>query len=178
MKDMPVTGTSVGMPRNSSAAPSHPMAESPRRTKGFNVRDVLVALSVALVGGALILPIHNLELFASDGSIGPGWWPTVLGGTLVAGAFAVALVAFRQPEPLPEQRVNPHGLRRLGAVVTAIILYGFAWQFFHFLPVTVVFLSALMFTTGGRGVKALAVFPVLTAAVLYGLFGMLLQVPL
>jgi putative tricarboxylic transport membrane protein len=41
-----------------------------------------------------------------------------------------------------------------------------------------VFLSVLLFVTGGRGIKALVVFPALTAMVLYGLFGLLLRVPL
>ncbi|WP_461189344.1 tripartite tricarboxylate transporter TctB family protein [Arthrobacter sp. Z4-13] len=142
------------------------------------MRGLLVASAVAVVGGALVLPTHGLEFYATDGSIGPGWWPIVLGSTLVAGAVAIALVAFRKPDPLPEERVSTHGLARLGAVLLATILYGAAWHYLHFLPVTVVFLSALMFITGGRGVKALAVFPVLTAVVLYGLFKMLLQVPL
>lgn len=172
-------GAPAGVTSDSSAATTDGFEMGPaRRLARINVRGLFVALSVALLGGTMMLPIHGLELSAADGSIGPGWWPAVLGGTLVAGAVAIALVAFKQPEPMLEQRVSSHGLGRLGAVITAIILYGIGWQFFHFILVTVVFLSALMYVTGGRGVKALVVFPVLTAAVLYGLFGMLLQVPL
>ncbi len=125
-----------------------------------------------------MLPTYGLEFTAPDGSIGPGWWPTVLGGTLLAGAVAIALVSFREPDSVPDERVSRHGLGRLGAVLLATVLYGAAWYYLHFLPVTVLFLSALMFITGGRGIKALLVFPALTAVVLYGLFKMLLQVPL
>lgn len=177
MKGVPLMRSLDVLPNETSAATAdHPLEGG--RTKGINVRGLLVASAVAVIGGALMLPVHGLELSTSDGTIGPGWWPTVLGGTLLAGAVAIALVSFKQPEPMPEDRVSRHGIVRLGAVLLAIILYGIAWQYFHFLPVTAVFLSALMFTTGGRGVKALVVFPVLTAALLYGLFKMLLQVPL
>lgn len=178
MKGVPVLRTLEGLPNDTSAATAdHPM-EAAGQGKGTNVRGLLVAVAVAVAGGAVMLSAQGLELSTTNGSIGPGWWPTVLGGTLVAGAVAIALVSFRQPDPMPEERVSAHGLTRLGAVLVAIVLYGVAWQYLHFLPVTVVFLSALMFITGGRGVKALLVFPALTAVVLYGLFKMLLQVPL
>lgn len=137
-----------------------------------------MAVAVSLVGAITMWLAYTLEASAVGASIGPQWWPTVLGGMLVAGGVAIGLVALRRPDPVSEQRVSAHGLGRLVAVVAAIMLYGLGWYFFHFLPVTAVFLAALMFVTGGRGVKALIVFPVSTAAILYGLFGLLLRVPL
>lgn len=168
---------SDGVAGTGSAAASDPspMMPSPGRING---RGLLVALGVALLGAAAVWSATALELSAADGSVGPGWWPAVLGGLLVAGAVAIGVVALRRPDPVPENRVSAHGLGRMGAVVAAIVLYGIGWHFFHFLLVTIVFLSALLFVTGGRGIKALVVFPVLTAAVLYGLFGLLLRVPL
>ncbi len=155
-----------------------PAARPAGALRKTNIRGLLVAAAVAVVGSTLVLPTYGLEFTAPDGSIGPGWWPTVLGGTLLAGAVAIALVSFREPDSVPDERVSRHGLGRLGAVLLATVLYGAAWYYLHFLPVTVLFLSALMFITGGRGIKALLVFPALTAVVLYGLFKMLLQVPL
>lgn len=153
-------------------------AQSSPKVGGTNLRGLLVALAVAVLGGTTMWSAHTLETSSVGASISPQWWPTVLGGVLVAGAVAIGLVALRRPDPVSEQPVSAHGLGRLGAVVAAIVVYGFGWHFFHFLPVTAVFLAALMFVTGGRGVKALIVFPVLTAAILYGLFGLLLRVPL
>lgn len=155
-----------------------PLAGPAGALRTVNIRGLLVAAAVAAVGTTLILPTHSLEFTTADGSIGPGWWPTVLGGALLVGAFAIALVSFRTPDEVPDERVSAHGLGRLGAVLLATVLYGAAWYYLHFLPVTALFLSALMFITGGRGIKALLVFPALTAVVLYGLFKMLLQVPL
>ncbi len=137
-----------------------------------------MAVAVSVAGGITIWLAAALETSAVGASSGPRWWPTVLGGMLVAGGVAIGLVALRRPDPVSEQRVSAHGLGRLGAVVAAIVLYGLGWHFFHFLPVTAVFLAALMFVTGGRGAKALIVFPASTAAILYGLFGLLLRVPL
>ncbi|MFI7580968.1 tripartite tricarboxylate transporter TctB family protein [Kocuria kalidii] len=153
-------------------------AESSPGPGGTNVRGLLVASAVAVVGGTTMWSARTLETSAVGASIGPQWWPTVLGGVLVAGAVAIGVVALRRPDPVPEQRVSAHGLGRLGAVVAAVVLYGLGWYYFHFLPVTAVFLAALMFVTGGRGTKALIVFPISTAAILYGLFGLLLRVPL
>lgn len=179
MKAVPVASVPHGVTDDgSTAATDRPAVESAPGARKINVRGLFVALGVTLIGGAAMWSANALDLSAADGSIGPGWWPTVLGGLLVAGAVAIGVVALRRPDPVPEDRVNAHGLGRLGAVVAAIVLYGIGWYYFHFLLVTVVFLSALLFVTGGRGLKALVVFPVLTAAVLYGLFGLLLRVPL
>jgi putative tricarboxylic transport membrane protein len=145
---------------------------------GLNVRGLLVAGVVAAVGGATIWASSGLNTDASGESIGPSWWPSVLGGLLVLGAVAVAITALRHHDPLEEQRVSAHGLVRLAAVIALIVVYGIGWHYFHFVLVTSLFLSTLILITGGRGVKALLVFPLLTTAVLYGLFAMLLRVPL
>jgi hypothetical protein len=63
-------------------------------------------------------------------------------------------------------------------VIALIVGYGAAWYQLHFLVVTVPLIAGLVFITGGRGVRALLVFPVLTTALLYGIFGLLLRVPL
>lgn len=179
MKDVPVLSAPDGVADAGSTAVTDRSAAEPAPGPGkINGRGLLVALAVALLGGTAVWSATALELSAVDGSVGPGWWPTVLGGLLVAGAVAIAAVALRRPDPVPEERVSAHGLGRLGAVIAAIVVYGIGWQFFHFLPVTVVFLSVLLFVTGGRGIKALVLFPALTAMVLYGLFGLLLRVPL
>lgn len=145
---------------------------------GLNVRGLLVAGVVAAVGGATLWASSGLDTDASGESIGPSWWPSVLGGSLILGAVAVAIVALRHHDPREEQRVSRHGLARLAAVIALIVVYGIAWHSFHFVLVTTLFLSALILITGGRGVKALVVFPLLTTAVLYGLFALLLRVPL
>lgn len=179
MKGVPVLSAPDGVADTGSTVITDRSAAEPALGPGeINGRGLLVALAVALLGGTAVWSATALELAAVDGSVGPGWWPTVLGGMLVAGAVAIAVVALRRPDPAPEDRVSAHGLGRLGAVVAAIVVYGIGWQFFHFLPVTVVFLSVLLSVTGGRGIKALLVFPALTATVLYGLFGLLLRVPL
>ena len=179
MKDVPVLSAPDGVADAGSTAVTDRSAAEPAPGPGkINGRGLLVALAVSLLGGTAVWSATALELSAVDGAVGPGWWPTVLGGLLVAGAVAIAAVALRRPDPVPEERVSAHGLGRLGAVIAAIVVYGIGWQFFHFLPVTVVFLSVLLFVTGGRGIKALVVFPALTAMVLYGVFGLLLRVPL
>ena len=178
MNSGPTLGTPLEATGKVYAAVRGPAAGPAVAQRKTNIRGLLVSAAVAVIGTTLVLPTHGLEFAAPDGSIGPGWWPTVLGSALLAGALAIALVSFRKPDPVPHERVSRHGLGRLGAVLLATVLYGAAWYYLHFIPVTVLFLSALMFITGGRGIKALLVFPALTAVVLYGLFKMLLQVPL
>lgn len=145
---------------------------------GLNVRGLLVAGVVAVIGSTTIWVSSGLNSGARGESIGPGWWPTVLGGSIILGAVAVTIAALRHPDSVEDQRVSGHGLARLGAVIALIVVYGISWHYFHFVLVTGLFLSALIFITGGRGVKALVVFPLVTTAILYGLFAMLLRVPL
>ena len=145
---------------------------------GLNLRGLLVAGVVAAGGAGTIWASSSLSTDAAGEAIGPGWWPAVLGGLLIIGAAAVAITALRRPDEVEEQRVSAHGIARLAAVIALIVVYGIAWHYFHFVLVTGLFLSALIFIIGGRGIRPLVIFPAATTAVLYGLFAMLLRVPL
>ncbi len=61
--------------------------------------------------------------------------------------------------------------------VLAILAFGLLWYYVHFLVSATIFVAALTWIAGGRGVKDLAVFPVVITVVLYGLFALLLKVP-
>lgn len=139
---------------------------------------ILTAVVVALVGAGVIGLAQTITVSRTEGSFGPIWWPELLGILLICGAGALGVAAIVRPEHTDNAPISRHGLLQLAAVLALIVGYGFAWLYLHFVVVTILFLAGLVFITGARGWKALVVFPVVTTGVLYGLFGLLLRVPL
>ncbi|MFC5931738.1 tripartite tricarboxylate transporter TctB family protein [Cryobacterium melibiosiphilum] len=138
----------------------------------------LAALVVASAGAGVIVLSESITVSRSEGTFGPTWWPALMGMLLIVGGAALAVAAFFHRERSGNAPLSRHGLMQLAIVLLLIVGYGVAWLYLHFIVVTVLFLAALVFVTGARGPKALIVFPIVTTAVLYGLFGLLLRVPL
>ena len=124
------------------------------------------------------------------GQIGARLWPTLLAAAglgLAVWRLVVAIV--QQPDDRSDQDlVAPGGYRRL--VLTVLLAIGFiaAWSIrsveafgyrFEVFPVLcAVLLLALLWLYGGRGWKALVLFPTLLTAGIYVIFHVLLRIPL
>lgn len=154
-----------------------PAAADPPERPGSRGRELAIAAGVAAIGIGIVVAAAQLPAPPAGSAFGPGWWPTVLGGALVLGALVVAAAGLVRPSAL-EDAITVHGLLRLLTVLGLVVGFGFAWYQLHFLIVMPPLLAALVAVTGGRGVRDLVVVPILTAALLYGVFGLLLQVPL
>lgn len=142
------------------------------------VREWGVAAAVLVAGIGVLLARETIAVAQGDTELGPQWWPTVLGLALVVGALALAVLGTLSPAAPEEEPASGHGVAQLVAVLALIVAYGAAWYQLHFLVVTVPLIAGLVFVTGGRGIRALLLFPVVTTALLYGIFGLLLRVPL
>jgi len=70
------------------------------------------------------------------------------------------------------------GAWRLATMLASIAGYGVLWYFVDFRVSTAILFVALTWLGGGRGWKALILFPIGVTAILYLLFGVLLRVPL
>lgn len=141
-------------------------------------RELLIAAGVIAVGGASIAVAFAVVPATGGDPFGPRWWPTLLGvGIVVLGALLVG-VAIRRPNAPSEDAPTRRGLVRMLLMLAAIAAYGVAWYFLHFVIVTLLLAAGLTFVLGGRGWRDLALFPVIVTAVLYGVFGVLLGVPL
>ncbi|MBP1326276.1 hypothetical protein JOF28_001508 [Leucobacter exalbidus] len=135
--------------------------------------SVTAALGLAIVGAALLLP-NSAPNFINS----PVFWPLTLGVLTTVGGIAIAITGARKPGVIEEDQVSRHGLVQLAIFIPAIVLYGLLWQVLHFVPITLVLVAGLSLLMGGRGWRALILFPVVVTAILFGVFGLLLRVPL
>ncbi|GAA3991246.1 tripartite tricarboxylate transporter TctB family protein [Thermobifida alba] len=144
------------------------------------LRELVPALAGAAVAvGALALATQVPEKTGLT-SFSPRWWPEALAYLLLGLSVlhaALALLRPRSAEELPDA-ANRAGVLRLTAMLLSILGYGVLWYFVDFRVSTAVLLVALVYLGGGRGWKALLVFPAVVTAVLYLLFGVLLRVPI
>ncbi|GAB3212593.1 tripartite tricarboxylate transporter TctB family protein [Marinactinospora thermotolerans] len=137
----------------------------------------------ALAGVALGVTTLALSTQIPDGAasvrFSPRWWPDALAFLLIGLGVVHAVLSWvtggTDEAPEPATRA---GAIRLVAILSAIVGYGVLWYFVDFRVSTTVLFVALTYIAGGRGWKALLLFPVVTTMVLYLLFGVLLRVPL
>lgn len=155
-------------------------------------------MEVALAAAALVFMVVLLVMATQidlrrepgPGQIGARFWPTMLAGTGVAIAVWRLVLALRGPAPEREEleQVQVGGPGRLAFTVVLSVVYVALWelrevvvagyQFRVWPPITVGLIVALTWVSGGRGWRALIMFPVLLTGFIYVLFDYLLRIPL
>lgn len=165
-------------------AAEHPAAS--RRT------EIVIALvAIAFMAAAIVLA-QGIELRRepSGGQIGARFWPSLLaivGLALAIWRLVVAIVG--TPDDRSDQEVvSAGGYRRLALTVLlsigfialwsvrSVVAFGFRFELFPVL--CALFLLGLLWIYGGRGWKALVLFPTLLTAGIYVIFHVLLRIPL
>lgn len=150
------------------------LAEPSRR---FETVIATVALALSVL--ALVLS-RNIHLRMGAGGIDPKWWPTLL--SLVAAALSAVLLAmalFGPPAERDElESTHRDGWARMLVALALSVLYIFAWSRFGYVAPTLAYLLALLWLFGVRNRIALVLYPVITTAFIYGLFRLMLRVPL
>lgn len=135
-----------------------------------------VALGLSLLAWYLS---QNIHVRMGGGGVDPKWWPTVLSiAASILSACMLVAALIRQEDRSDLLQTTRDGWKRivLGLLLTA--LYVFAWWQIGYVVPTALFLAALLWLFGVRSWKPLILFPVLTTALIYGLFHLLLRVPL
>lgn len=149
---------------------------SPSRTLEKTVAFVLVAGSCAALIGA-----RNIDVANETGGYDPRWWPTIITVIVLLLSIMLAIVAFVRP-PFERDNVDSisdGGWTRLGATAVVTLLFIYGWRLSgNFVVPCALFLGALIWSYGGKGWKAILVFPVVTTAMIYVLFHTILKVPL
>lgn len=133
---------------------------------------------LAAAGGAAM--IYGASLFHSipGQQFGSGFFPTLVGGALVAVGSLIAIAAPRGEALLsaPDWMVD----RRIiaaAAIPAAILFWLVAAPHLGFLPTTALTIAVVSIAIGGRWLQALVIGAVMAMA-LYAVFGALLRVPL
>lgn len=165
-------------------------AESPPAPS--KTMEIVVALAGALfMVGALVLAQQiELRREAGPGQIDAQFWPTLLALAGLAAALGRLVIVLLRPADERDdlERVRSGGPLRL-AITTAltigfiavwelreVVLLGYELRVFPY--ACAILLAALAWVYGARTWKSLALFPLLTTGLIYGLFGTLLRIPL
>lgn len=151
----------------------------------------LAVVALAFMAVVLMLATQiDLRREPGPGQIGARFWPTMLAGTGVAIAVWRLVVAVRSPAPEREEleQVQVGGTARLAITVVLSVVYVALWELrevvvagyeYRVWPMaTVGLIVAVTWLSGGRGWRALIMFPVLLTAFIYVLFDYLLRIPL
>lgn len=136
----------------------------------------VIALGLSLLAVYLS---QNIHVRMGGGGVDPKWWPTAL--SIVACVLSACMLgsALIRPEDRSDFfQATSEGWKRvvLGLVLTSLYVFGW-WRIGYIVP-TALYLFALLWLLGIRRWKPLVLFPVLTTAFIYGLFHLLLRVPL
>ena len=149
---------------------------------GRRLRDLLPALVAAVFAVVAFVLASQVPEGARLTQFSPRWWPELLAAFVLLLSVCLAVGALLRPtvtveEDTPEEATR-EGAWRLTAMLASIVGYGVLWYFIDFRVSTLVLFIALTWLGGGRGWKALILFPIAATAILYLLFGVLLRVPL
>lgn len=154
--------------------------------------EVLLAAGALVLMAVLLVLASQIELRreAAPGQIDARFWPTVLGWTgVVVAAWRLVVTLTSSPDEREDlERVQDGGPVRLLLTLAAAVAFVAVWNVrdvvamgyeVKVFPVAaVVLLVGLTWVYGGRGWKALVLFPVATTALIYVLFHTLLRIPL
>ncbi len=142
-------------------------------------REAALGLVFLALGATVWVLARAIELPQRATAVSPRIWPEILGIGIVGLSLLQIVLAFvRTPAPDDDtEPVTRIGLRRVVGFVAVVLAFGLLWYYVHFLLSGFALVGALTWVAGGRGVKDLLLFPAVVVAVLYGLFALLLKVP-
>ncbi|RYE88324.1 MAG: tripartite tricarboxylate transporter TctB family protein [Hyphomicrobiales bacterium] len=150
-----------------SARPSRPL-------------EIIIAVAALALSVLALVLSQSIYLRMGGGGLDPKWWPTVL--SILAACLSAILVGMSLFGPVANRGDLEAGHRdgwvRMLIALALSALYVFAWWQVGYLIPTVVYLVALLWSFGLRSWKGLVAFPVVTTALIYGLFHYMLRVPL
>lgn len=118
----------------------------------LNNKDFWTGIMLIGIGSAAMFIARDYR-FGSTFNMGPGYFPTILGGILVAFGISIAAVGLRRGEKIK----GPLSPRALILLPLSLILFGILMEFAGFIPAqaALIFLSA----TSGKEFKVTEVLP-------------------
>lgn len=159
--------------------PAHAQPEPLVRHLPVRLRE-LVSVAVCLgTGTAILLGSRNI-IVRGGAELGPTFWPVMLGwGLVLFGVVIIFNNVLRgvRAADIPEQ-IGRSGLRMFALTAVIAVGYLLLWNVLQFWMITFVAVVLLTFVLGGRGIKAVLLFPAVVTAVLHFLFIVALRVPL
>lgn len=142
--------------------------------------EIGAAVTSLVLSGIGVLLSLGITVRRETGGVDPRFWPLMLCGIGLALSALLLIVALARP---PFERDDLEITGRAGRIrlILAVIvsaLYIAAWDLVGFVIPTALFLFALLWIFGRRRWVGLLVFPIAMTAFIYGLFQLILKVPL
>lgn len=151
--------------------PGRPGAASPWREAALGLVFLVIGLGIFALARAIEIPARTT-------AVSPRAWPEALGiGIAALSLVQVGAAFFKTSAEEDTEPATALGVRRVAGFVLAVVAFGFLWYFVHFLVSGMALVAGLTWIAGGRGIKDLLVFPAAVTVLLYGLFALLLKVP-
>lgn len=158
-------------------------AEAPAASASARAsRRLEIAAAATAVGmtAAVFLLAGAIDLRVEQAGMTPRSWPQLL-GVLGLGLSTILLLTavLRPPQSRSELEASTRpGWLRLLFTVAATLAFLVAWPLLGFVFAAPLFIAGVTAIAGGRGFRALLIYPVVMATLIYALFHLLLKVPL
>ncbi|MER7334697.1 MULTISPECIES: tripartite tricarboxylate transporter TctB family protein [unclassified Micromonospora] len=141
-------------------------------------REAALGVVFLVLGVVLLVLARSIELPDRALAVSPRIWPEALGiGMIGMSALQIVSAFISAPKDDDVEPATRVGMLRVGGFVLATLAFGVLWYYVHFLASGMIFVAALTWIAGGRGIKDLVLFPAGITVVLYVLFAILLRVP-
>ncbi|MDX9958581.1 MAG: tripartite tricarboxylate transporter TctB family protein [Clostridia bacterium] len=154
----------------------------------MDIRNFSPLRNKATLAGTLLLGVTLPYLFAVSRfpdtsqrfrSLGPEVFPNILGWISVLLAVLLIMEGGKsKPAPIFPGTAKQHNVLRAIALVGILVLVTLSLDFLGFVIVSFLFTAVVQFLLGEKRAIRLLVISVLTTAVLYALFILLLRIPL
>lgn len=161
-------------------SPGEPAAEPDYSAKPSRTLEIAIAVVALVLSVAALVLSRDIVLRMGGGGIDPKWWPTMLSCCGIALSLVLLLQAFLSTSSHRGDllAIERRGWTRMIVSLTLSAVYVFAWSRFGYVVPTIIFTGALLWVFGLCSWKGLVIFPVAVAIFIYGLFHLLLRVPL
>jgi hypothetical protein len=194
--DQAATGTTVPVAASEPDAEPTAIAADEYVARSSKAMEIIVAAVALLFNVLFLIAAQSIELRreAGPGQIDARFWPSVLatiGILLAAPRLIITLIRpADERDDLEIRSPGQSGKLLLTLALTAgylgvwsfktatLHLFGLVIGFKLFVIATPVYLAALLWVFGARRWKTLVIFPVVTTAFIYLLFGQLLRIAL
>ena len=154
-------------------------ARGERPTTARRWPEITIALAAVALTGSVLLLANAIELRLEQPGLTPRSWPTFLGALGLGLSLILLITALvKAPGPNDNESTTRAGWIKLLLAVAATIAFIVVWPLTAFVVAAPVFVSAVTAIGGGRGIRALVIYPVVMTGALYAMFNLLLRVPL
>lgn len=141
--------------------------------------EIAAALSVTVLGAAMLLGARAIVLRNQSDGIDARWWPGVIGAGVVFMGVWMTIDALRAPITREVLPVSRRGGVQMVITILALAVVLLLWELgVSFLVLGPVYLVGMNWVYGLRTWRSLLLFPGIILILLYLVFQLLLKVPL